>query len=132
MAITVEAMAQLDNKTKEAFSKALQLLNQIQKSSPSEAGREREILVWKCAAEVEYLAFRIATIHGLSDYDPHWVEVGEVSVEAIRSLLEAARTDFESDPRRAYEEVRRAVSLLRKMRVATRGRRRHIPPPKNG
>jgi hypothetical protein len=131
--MTVAAMAQSNNATRKAFSDALDLIAQLGKMSPTEAGAERDMLLWRSTAEAEYLAFRIATIYGLGDYEPHWREVDEFSVDLVRELLEEARACLESEPRQAYQDVRQTVSMLRKMRVSTRNaaRRRHVSVPRN-
>lgn len=92
------------------------------------------MLLWKCAAEVEYLAFRIAIINDLGDYDPKANPSDTLSADHARDLITKAQATFDSDPREAYKDVRGAVDVLRKM-SRTGGRTlktRHDSSPKNG
>jgi len=73
------------------------------------------MLLWKCTAEVEYLAFRIATIHNLGDYNPATSTAHTPSADYARDLIDKAETMLDSDQRGAYKNVREAVEILRKM-----------------
>jgi hypothetical protein len=76
------------------------------------------------------LAFRIAIINDLSDYDPETDTADTLSADHARDLIAKAQTTLDSDPRRAYKDVREAVDVLRKMsRTAGRG---HNSSPRNG
>jgi len=80
------------------------------------------------------LAFRIAIINELSDYDPEVNTAGRLSADHARDLIAKAQTKLGSDPRGAYKDVREAVEVLRKMSKA-RGRTpqaRHVSSPENG
>ena len=80
------------------------------------------------------MAFRIAIINELSDYDPEVNTAGRLSADHARDLIAKAQTKLGSDPRGAYKDVREAVDVLRKMSKA-RGRTpqaRHVSSPENG
>lgn len=80
------------------------------------------------------MAFRIAIINDLSDYDPEADAADKVSADHARDLIAKAQTTLDSDPRGAYKDVREAVDVLTKM-SKTRGRTlqaRHGASPKNG
>ena len=63
-------MAERDQATIVAFSKALELINEARNTNNGKNQPGREFILWKSAAEAEYLAFRIAMVHGLGDYEP--------------------------------------------------------------
>jgi hypothetical protein len=127
-------VAERDQATINSFSKALELIDQARNARGAESNPRRELLLWKSAAEAEYLAFRIAIIHGLADYEPHTDDKAEPSVEAARELIANAQTSLESDPRWAYRNLRQAVNILRKTSMANEKgpRRQHISSPENG
>lgn len=91
------------------------------------------MLLWKCTAEVEYLAFRIAIINNLGDYDPTTNTAHTPSADYVRDLIDKAETMLDSDLRGAYKNIREAVEILRKLsRPATRSlqTRRESSPKK--
>jgi len=92
-----------------------------------------DLLLWKCRAEVEYLAFRISILNDLSDYDPASV-ANDLSADHARELVARAQTALDSDPRAAYKDVREAVDVLTKMsRPSGRAlRARRDSSPKRG
>jgi hypothetical protein len=104
-----------DQQTIRSFSKALDLIDQFRKSTPDKRDPSLDFLLWKCTAEVEYVAFRIAIINDLGDYDPETITAGTLSADRVRDLIDKARTALDSDPREAYKNVREAVGILRKM-----------------
>jgi len=63
---------------------------------------------------VEYLAFRIAILNDLSDYDPSSV-ANNLSADHARELVARAQITLDSDPRGAYKDIREAVDILTKM-----------------
>ncbi|MGA3109182.1 MAG: hypothetical protein ABSD99_06950 [Candidatus Bathyarchaeia archaeon] len=80
------------------------------------------------------MAFRIAIINDLGDYDPKVNPADTLSADYARDLITKAQATFDSDPREAYKDVREAVDVLRKM-SRTGGRAlktRHDSSPKNG
>jgi hypothetical protein len=77
------------------------------------------------------LAFRIAIINDLSDYDPKTNTADKLSADHARDLLAKAQTKLGSDPRGAYKDVREAVDVLRKMSKAY-SKARHESSPENG
>jgi len=80
------------------------------------------------------LAFRIAILNDLSDYDPETDVADKLSADHARDLIAKAQTTLDSDPRGAYKDVREAVDVLTKM-SKTRGRTlqaRHDASPENG
>jgi hypothetical protein len=80
------------------------------------------------------LAFRIAIINDLSDYDPEANTADMLSADHARDLISKAQATLDSDPREAYKGVREAVDVLRKMsRKAGRTlQARHDSSPEKG
>jgi hypothetical protein len=80
------------------------------------------------------LAFRIAIINDLSDYDPQANTAETLSADHVRGLIAKAQTKLASDPREAYRNVRQAVDILRKMsKTGSRNlQTHHDSSPKNG
>ena len=74
------------------------------------------------------MAFRIAIINDLGDYDPETNTAGTLSADRVRDLIDKARTTLDSDPREAYKNVREAVEILRKM--SRTGARNSTDPPR--
>jgi hypothetical protein len=73
-------------------------------------------VLWKAAAEAEYLAFQISFQHGLIDYESSkGAECGsdQDPLDQARALLAQARELIQTDPRGAYEGVRGVVTILR-------------------
>ncbi|MGP8070728.1 MAG: hypothetical protein ACLP5V_12640 [Candidatus Bathyarchaeia archaeon] len=61
------------------------------------------------------MAFRIAILNDLSDYDPVVDTADKLSASYARDLIARAQTTLESDPHGAYKDVREAVNVLTKM-----------------
>ena len=61
------------------------------------------------------MAFRIAILNGLSDYDPVVDSADKLSAGYARDLIAKAQTTLDSDPRGSYKDVREAVNVLTKM-----------------
>lgn len=61
------------------------------------------------------MAFRIAILNDLSDYDPVADAADKLSADHARDLIAKAQTTLDSDPRGAYKDVREAVNVLTKM-----------------
>lgn len=80
------------------------------------------------------MAFRIAIINDLGDYDPETITAGTLSADRVRDLIDKAQTALDSDPREAYKNVREAVGILRKMsRTGARDLQTHQESsPRNG
>ncbi len=80
------------------------------------------------------MAFRIAIINDLSDYDPQSKPAETLSPDHVRDLIAKAQATLDSDPRVAYKNVREAVDVLRRMsRPGGRSvKTRHDSSPKNG
>jgi hypothetical protein len=100
----------------EAFSRAISLIDEVSELGASSEISRRKLLLWKAAAEAEYLAFQISFHHGLIDYEPK--KSAETShdqdtLDQARTLLLRARSSIGTDERIAYEAVRGAVSILR-------------------
>ncbi len=105
---------------KDTFAKALSLVDKVERSAEAEDKEDYSLLLWKAAAEAEYLAFQTSMIHGLSDSDLRGTDGGnELSAEAARKLLKAAQLAFQSNPSAAYISIRGAVHVLRKMYAAS-------------
>lgn len=107
----------------DALARALSLVDEADKARSASDESPYRLLLWKSAAEVEYAAFRISITRGLSDYDPNASEdAGEDdpqdSLEVVRSLLHEARSSLEAEPRRAYQAVRNAVTVLRRIHAS--------------
>lgn len=99
------------------FARVLALLDEAGKAASSKEKASYQILLWKSAAEAEYLAFRLSTGKSLTDYDPAAQtnrDDGSDVVDVARALLRDGQSAIDSNPRRAYEAVRRAVSVLRR------------------
>jgi len=120
-------MSREEQKIINSFSKALELIDQVRKATGAEPRPQRDMLVWRSAAETEYLAFLIANIHGLEDFIPETERRVAVSAETAHDLIEEARGLLKSDPRLAYTKVRQAVRDLRGMSTDERRARRAQP-----
>jgi len=100
----------------DTMSKTLSLVTEAEKAQGSDESSFK-LLLWKAAAEAEFLTFQISTTYGLADYDLG--EKGEENIdpanplEAARSALEEAKSSLKSDPKEAYRASRKAVSILR-------------------
>jgi hypothetical protein len=116
-----------EQKILNSFSKALELIDQVRKATGAELDHERDLLIWRSAAETEYLAFLIANMHGLEDFIPGTERGLAVSADTARDLIEKARGLLQSDPRLAYASVRQAVRMLRAMSTDERRPRRGQP-----
>jgi hypothetical protein len=100
----------------EAFSRAISLIDDARELRASLESSRRRLVLWKAAAEVEYLAFQISFNYDLIDYDPKKgaeISAGQDPLEQARALILKARSSIQTDGRIAYEAVRGAVSILR-------------------
>lgn len=115
------------------FARALSLVDEALKANDTANKLSYQMLLWKSAAEAEYLAFQISMIHGLSDYPPNSADDPETSVDAASTLLQEAQSSIELDPRSAYGAVRRAVTILRKAYATGEStpKRQSAPTPTN-
>jgi hypothetical protein len=98
----------------ETVAKILALLDQTSKAHAE--GSAYELLLWKSAAEAEYLAFQISNAYGLQDFDQASGKTEDNVPDPAgraRRLLEDVKR-FESAPREAYAAVRQAIWVLRK------------------
>jgi hypothetical protein len=101
----------------ETVAKILALLDQASKAHAE--GSAYELLLWKSAAEAEYLAFQISNVYGLQDFEPASGRTEDSVPDPVgrtRRLLEDV-IRFQSDPREAYAAVRRAIRVLRKVQT---------------
>jgi hypothetical protein len=76
------------------------------------------LLLWKVAAEAEYVAFRISTMSGLKDYeptDPAESDGGSDPLQTAQSLLNEVQQSYQKNPKQAYERIRRVVTVIRKV-----------------
>ena len=100
----------------DTMSKTLSLVSEAEKAQGSDESSFK-FLLWKAAAETEFLAFQISTAYSLAEYDLGGK--GEENIdpanplEAARSALEEAKSSLKSDPKEAYRASRKAVSILR-------------------
>ena len=100
----------------DTMSKTLSLVTEAEKAQGSDESSFK-LLLWKAAAEAEFLTFQISTTYGLADYDLG--EKGEENIdpanplEVARSALEEAKSSLKSDPKEAYRASLKAVSILR-------------------
>ena len=102
---------------RDSLSRAHSLVNEAEKARGSDESSFK-LLLWKAAAEAEYLAFQISLTHRLSDNEPVGEQDDEVAdppnpLETAQSLLEKARASISSNPKDAYRAVRKTVSVLR-------------------
>lgn len=98
----------------ETVAKILALLDQASKAHAE--GLAYELLLWKSAAEAEYLAFQISNAYGLQDFEPASGKTEDNEPDPVgraRRLLEDVKC-FQSDPREAYAAVRQTIKVLRK------------------
>ncbi len=113
-------MPEPDQVVRETIGKVLSLVDQATRATMAGDSASYNLLIWKSAAEAEYLALHISMMHGLGDFEP--TKKGginpELSVEAARQLLQDAQFSIQSKPREAYGAIREAVTILRKMCVA--------------
>jgi len=111
-----------DQKLAEAIGKALSLIDEAGKAQGSD-DPARKLLLWKLAAEAEYVAFRISATHNLFDYDNKTAVTDDLEVDAVekaRSYLLEIRSSAQTDPKRAYSLARRIVTLARRTDKAER------------
>ena len=102
-----------DPRTVYSFSKALALIDEVRKVKGSEINSQEALLIWRCRAELEYLAFLIAINYGFNDFIPETDKSLLVSAETAHDLVENARVLLESNPRLAYAKVRQSVGVFR-------------------
>ena len=112
-------MPERDQTMQDTLTKGLSLLDEFDRTKDAGDEHSRKLLLWKSAAEAEYLAFQISTIHGLMDYDPHSADSSRDAdpqdpVGLARAMLGEARSSFQSNPRGAYQAVSNAVTILRR------------------
>jgi hypothetical protein len=120
-------MNQEEQKIINSFSKALELIDLVRKATGAEPTSQRDLLIWRSAAETEYLAFLIANMHSLEDFIPPTERGLAVSADTAYDLIEKARGLLQSNPRLAYASVRQTVSILRAMSTDERRARRAQP-----
>jgi hypothetical protein len=124
-----------DQVVRETIGKVLSLVDQATRATMAGESASCNLLIWKSAAEAEYLALHVSVAHGLGDFEP--AKKGgvnpEPSLEAARQLLQDAQMSLQSKPREAYGAIRQAVAILRKMYVAVEREPRSQSPrsPKN-
>jgi len=111
-------LAERDKIILETFAKAISLVDEAVKTRNS-AGESSQykLLLWKAAAEAEYLAFQISIAKGLGDFDPsEGKDKDESTLQPLsmaRTLLQQAQTSINSDTRRSYKTTREVVRILR-------------------
>jgi hypothetical protein len=120
-------MSQDDERTINSFSKALALIDEVRKAKNAEIKSQEGLLIWRCAAELEYLAFLIAINYGLNDFIPKIDKSLLVSVDTAHDLVENARVLLQSDPRLAYAKIRQSVGIMRALST-DQGRPRKVLP----
>jgi hypothetical protein len=114
-------LVERDQITRATLAGVLSLVEQAEQASAGEDKRAFELLLWKSAAEAEYVAFLLSMGYGLGDFDPRDERAGsepELTVQAARKLLLEAKSSLKSNPREAYRSLRRAITILRKMHLA--------------
>jgi len=109
----------------------LSLVEQAEQATAGEDKQAFQFLLWKSAADAEYVAFQLSMGHGLGDFEPgdeRAESEAELTLQAARKLLLEAKSSLQSNPREAYCSVRKAVTILRKMHLAaenvSKGRRK--------
>jgi hypothetical protein len=110
-------MPERDQIILDTFAKVFSLVDEAFRAMNSDDKTSFHLLLWRSAAEAEYLAFQVSMVHGLSDLVPNvhssYDDSGK-AIEAVRVLLAEAQPLVHSDPRRAYQSVRSAATILRK------------------
>ncbi len=115
-------MSERDRILRDTFERIRSLLDQAMHIKAGGDGLSNQLLLWKAAAETEYLAFQISIIHGLGDLEAKNDKAGaEISVQAARKLIEDAESSIQSNPSESYRAVRGAVGFLRKTQLAAEG-----------
>ena len=120
----------------DTISKTLLLVTEAEKAQGSDESSFK-FLLWKAAAEAEFLAFQISTAYGLADHDLGGKSEENVdptnALEAARSALEEAKSSLKSDPKEAYRASRKAVSILRTTYtdIDKPSKQRVVPSPRN-
>lgn len=96
------------------------LVERAMQAAAAENNSTYQLLLWKCAAEAEYVAFQFSMLHGLGDFGPSSKPGtdAELSVQAAHRFLLDAQSSLQSNPREAYRAIRSAVMILRKMHAA--------------
>jgi hypothetical protein len=119
-----------DQAVRETIGKVLSLVDEATRAKMAGDSASYNLLIWKSAAEAEYLALHISVMHGLSDFEP--TKKGginpELSVETARQVLQDAQLSIQSKPREAYSSIREAVAILRKMYAAIEREQRSRGP----
>jgi hypothetical protein len=124
--------------TRTNLAGVLSLVEQAEQATAGEDKQAFRFLLWKSAAEAEYLAFQLSIGHGLGDFEPgdeRAESEAELTLQAARKLLLEAKSSLQSNPREAYRSVRKAVTILRKMHLAAENvskERRKSRPERNG
>ncbi len=127
-------MSERDKILRDTFERVCSLLDQAMHTKAGGDSLSNQLLLWKAAAETEYLAFQISMIHGLGDLEVKSNKAGaEISVKAARKFIEDAQSSIQSNPSESYRAVRGAVGVLRKTQLATEGVAKSQPThsPKN-
>jgi len=127
-------MTERDQIILDTFAGVLSLVDEAFRAMKSDDKSSFHLLLWRSAAEAEYLAFQISMVHGLSDLDPNvhssYDDSGK-AIEAVRVLLAEAQPLIHSDPRRAYQSVRGAATILRKTYASSERSPSAVESPKN-
>jgi len=127
-------MPERDQIIRDTFARVLGLVDEAYKSMNSDDKTSFRLLLWRSAAEAEYLAFQLSMVHGLSDLVPNvhssYDDSGK-AIEAVRVLLAEAQPLVHSDPRRAYQSVRGAATILRKTYASSERSPSAVESPKN-
>jgi hypothetical protein len=100
----------------EAFSRAISLIDEARELRASSESSPWRLLLWKAAAEAEYLAFKISFQYDLIDYDPNRDTKRTNDQDPLaqaRTLLLQAQASIQTDPPSGYEAIRGAVTILR-------------------
>ena len=108
--------------TSATLAGVLSLVEQAERATAGEDKQAFQFLLWKSAAEAEYVAFQLSMDYGLGDFEPGDEGAGseaELTVQEARQLLLQTKSSLQSNPREAYRSLRRAITILRKMHLAT-------------
>jgi hypothetical protein len=79
-------MPERDQIIRDTFARVLGLVDEAYKSMNSDDKTSFHLLLWRSAAEAEYLAFQVSMVHGLSDLVPNVHSSYADSGKAVGSL----------------------------------------------
>jgi len=123
----LDATSQEDLKAIAAINKAVKIVDEAVELLIKKNTEALDLKLWQTAAELEYASFLISVKHGFANYFPNSGHI-DSNVEALDSLvakiqetLENAALVLRSNPKEAYDRIKRATALVRRAQSILRG-----------